>query len=115
VADDAFGVAPRPLIGGSRAALGRNLAIPGHWQKADSWICFIPERNGQFDRPLAIETFVRVVDTGSLSVAARIQNIGQPAIFKAIDPVRARSNLRARIGSVNGLTAVDVEDVAGDE
>jgi hypothetical protein len=97
------------------AALGGNLAIPGHWQKADSWICFIPERNGQFDRPLAIETFVRVVDTGSLSVAARIQNIGQPAIFKAIDPVRARSNLRARTGSVSGVTAVDVEDMAGDE
>jgi DNA-binding transcriptional LysR family regulator len=38
--------------------------------------------NGKCRR--AIQTFARVVDTGSVSVAARIQSIGQPAVSKAI-------------------------------
>jgi DNA-binding transcriptional LysR family regulator len=36
------------------------------------------------DRLSAMETFVRVVDTGSFSAAARILNIGQPAVSKSV-------------------------------
>jgi DNA-binding transcriptional LysR family regulator len=38
----------------------------------------------QMDRLSAIEVFVRVVDTGSFSAVARLQNIGQPAVSKAV-------------------------------
>jgi DNA-binding transcriptional LysR family regulator len=36
------------------------------------------------DRLAALEIFVRVVDTGSFSAVARRQNIGQPAVSKAV-------------------------------
>ena len=36
------------------------------------------------DRLAALEVFVRVVDTGSFSAVARGQNIGQPAVSKAV-------------------------------
>jgi DNA-binding transcriptional LysR family regulator len=36
------------------------------------------------DRLAALETFVRVVDTGSFSAVARSQRIGQPAVSKAV-------------------------------
>src|SRR5258705_348329 len=36
------------------------------------------------DRLAALEIFVRVVDTGSFSAVARYQQIGQPAVSKAI-------------------------------
>src|ERR1700723_3201880 len=36
------------------------------------------------DRLAALEIFVRVVDTGSFSAAARHQRIGQPAVSKAV-------------------------------
>jgi DNA-binding transcriptional LysR family regulator len=36
------------------------------------------------DRHLAMETFVRVIDTGSFSNAARQMQVGQPAVSKAI-------------------------------
>src|SRR5258708_8495673 len=36
------------------------------------------------DRLAALEIFVRVVDTGSFSVVARHQRIGQPAVSKAV-------------------------------
>ena len=36
------------------------------------------------DRLSAIEVFVRVVDTGSFSAVARLQNVGQPAVSKAV-------------------------------
>jgi DNA-binding transcriptional LysR family regulator len=36
------------------------------------------------DRLAALETFVRVVDTGSFSAVARYQEIGQPAVSKAV-------------------------------
>ena len=38
----------------------------------------------QMDRLSAIEVFVRVVDTGSFLAVARLQNIGQPAVSKAV-------------------------------
>src|SRR5580693_2903546 len=36
------------------------------------------------DRLAALDIFVRVVDTGSFSAVARLQNIGQPAVSKAV-------------------------------
>jgi hypothetical protein len=37
------------------------------------------------DRLSAIESFIRVVDTGSFSATARHHDIGQPAVSKAIE------------------------------
>jgi DNA-binding transcriptional LysR family regulator len=41
------------------------------------------------DRLAALETFVRVVDTGSFSAVARQQGIGQPAVSKAVAQLEA--------------------------
>ena len=41
------------------------------------------------DRLAALETFVRVVDTGSFSAVARRQGIGQPAVSKAVAQLEA--------------------------
>jgi DNA-binding transcriptional LysR family regulator len=55
------------------------------------------------DRLLAIETFVRVVETGSFSAAARIQNIGQPAVSKAIAQLEDWLGVRLLLRSTRGL------------
>lgn len=36
------------------------------------------------DRLAVMQTFIRVVDTGSFSAAARYLNIGQPAVSQSI-------------------------------
>jgi DNA-binding transcriptional LysR family regulator len=40
------------------------------------------------DRLAAMETFVRVVETGSFSAAARRLNVGQPAVSKTVSCYR---------------------------
>ncbi len=59
------------------------------------------------DRLLAIETFVRVVDTGSFSTAARIQNIGQPAVSKMISQLEDWLGVRLLLRSTRGLTPTE--------
>jgi DNA-binding transcriptional LysR family regulator len=59
------------------------------------------------DRLLAIETFVRVVDTGSFSAAARIQNIGQPAVSKVIAQLEEWLGVRLLLRSTRGLTPTE--------
>jgi len=59
------------------------------------------------DRLQAIETFVRVVDTGSFSTAARIQNIGQPAVSKAIAQLEDWLGVRLLLRSTRGLTPTE--------
>jgi DNA-binding transcriptional LysR family regulator len=103
-------VAPRePWLVAALVALRHNLPILDHWQKAGCRICFIPEWNEAeaLDRLLAIETFVRVVDTGSFSAAARIQNIGQPAVSKAISQLEDWLGVRLLLRSTTGLTPTE--------
>ncbi|MBR0692573.1 LysR family transcriptional regulator [Bradyrhizobium lablabi] len=59
------------------------------------------------DRLAAMEAFVRVVDTGSFSVAARQLRIGQPAVSRAIAQLEARLGARLLSRSTHGLAATE--------
>lgn len=59
------------------------------------------------DRLLALETFVRVVDTGSFSATARIQNIGQPAVSKLIAQLEDWLGVRLLLRSTRGLAPTE--------
>lgn len=56
------------------------------------------------DRLIAMETFVRVVDTGSFSTVARLQNMGQPAVSKMIAQLEDWVGVRLLLRSTRGLT-----------
>lgn len=56
------------------------------------------------DRLGAMQTFVRVVDTGSFSAAARLLNVGQPAVSKTIAQLEDRLGVRLLMRSTRGLT-----------
>jgi DNA-binding transcriptional LysR family regulator len=48
-------------------------------------------------------TFVRVVETGSFSAAARVLEVGQPAVSKVIAQLEQRLNVRLLVRSTHGL------------
>ena len=56
------------------------------------------------DRHLAMEAFVRVIDTGSFSGAARQMQLGQPAVSKAIIQLEAWVGVRLLLRSTRRLT-----------
>ncbi len=59
------------------------------------------------DRLQALETFVRVVDTGSFSTAARIQNMGQPQVSKLVAQLEDWLGVRLLLRSTRGLTPTE--------
>lgn len=59
------------------------------------------------DRYQAMATFVRVVETGSFSAAARHLNVGQPAVSKTIAQLEDRLQVRLLIRSTHGLTPTE--------
>ena len=59
------------------------------------------------DRFSAMETFVRVVDTGSFSAAARQLRIGQPAVSKAMAQLEERLGTRLLLRSSRGLATTE--------
>ena len=59
------------------------------------------------DRLAAMETFVRVVETGSFSAAARALNVGQPAVSKTIAQLEARLGVRLLMRSTRGLSPTE--------
>lgn len=59
------------------------------------------------DRLQAMTTFVRVVETGSFSQAARQIGVGQPAISKTIAQLEDRLQVRLLIRSTHGLSPTD--------
>ena len=59
------------------------------------------------DRYQAMSTFVRVVETGSFSAAARQLNIGQPAVSKTIAQLESRLQVSLLIRTTHGLTATE--------
>ncbi|TPP06070.1 LysR family transcriptional regulator [Rhizobium glycinendophyticum] len=59
------------------------------------------------DRLQAMASFVRVVETGSFSQAARQIGVGQPAISKTIAQLEDRLQVRLLIRSTHGLTPTD--------
>ena len=52
-----------------------------------------------------MSTFVRVVETGSFSAAARHLNVGQPAVSKTIAQLESRLRVSLLIRTTHGLTA----------
>jgi DNA-binding transcriptional LysR family regulator len=59
------------------------------------------------DRHLAMECFVRVIDTGSFSGAARQMQIGQPAVSKAIAQLENWLGVRLLLRSTRSLTTTE--------
>src|ERR1700761_1714539 len=59
------------------------------------------------NRLAAMEAFVRVIDTGSFSAAARQLRVGQPAISKAIAKLENRLGVRLLLRSTHGLAATE--------
>lgn len=59
------------------------------------------------DRLQAMTAFVRVVETGSFSEAARQIGVGQPAISKTIAQLEDRLQVRLLVRSTHGLTPTD--------
>ncbi len=59
------------------------------------------------NRFAAMEAFVRVVDTGSFSAAARQLGIGQPAVSKAVAQLEVRLGVRLLLRSTHGLAPTE--------
>jgi DNA-binding transcriptional LysR family regulator len=59
------------------------------------------------DRLAAMETFVRVVDTGSFSAAARQLRVGQPAVSKAVAQLEERLGVKLLTRSTRGLSTTE--------
>src|SRR5260370_18880649 len=59
------------------------------------------------DRHLAMEAFVRVLDTGSFSSAARQMQLGQPAVSKAIAQLENWLGVRLLLRSTRSLTPTE--------
>jgi DNA-binding transcriptional LysR family regulator len=59
------------------------------------------------DRHLAMETFVRVIDTGSFSGAARQMQIGQPAVSKAVAQLEEWLGVRLLLRSTRSLAPTE--------
>jgi DNA-binding transcriptional LysR family regulator len=59
------------------------------------------------DRLVSMETFVRVIDAGSFSGAARQLRIGQPAVSKTIAQLENRLGVRLLLRSTRGLAATE--------
>jgi len=65
-------------------------------------ITLIPKGN-DVDRFQAMTTFVRVVETGSFTAAARQLNVGQPAVSKTIAQLENRLQVSLLVRSTHGL------------
>jgi DNA-binding transcriptional LysR family regulator len=59
------------------------------------------------DRLAAMETFVRVVETGSFSEAARHLRVGQPAVSKTVAQLEERLGVKLLLRSTRGLTPTE--------
>jgi DNA-binding transcriptional LysR family regulator len=59
------------------------------------------------DRFAAMEAFVRVVDTGSFSAAARLLNVGQPAVSKTVAQLEDHLGVRLLMRSTRGLSPTE--------
>jgi len=59
------------------------------------------------DRLQAMTTFVRVVENGSFSGAAKQLNVGQPAVSNAIAQLEDRLQVRLLLRSTHGLTPTE--------
>src|SRR4030088_1032309 len=70
-------------------------------------ILFIPGRNIQMNRLAAMETFVRVVETGSYCAGSRYLKIGQPAVSKTIAQLENRLGVQLLLRSTHRLAPTE--------
>src|SRR5437016_6707421 len=61
----------------------------------------------EMDRLAAMEAFVRVIEAGSFSSAAKQLRVGQPAVSKTIAQLEDRLGVRLLLRSTHGLTPTD--------
>jgi DNA-binding transcriptional LysR family regulator len=61
----------------------------------------------EMDRLTAMEVFVRVVEAGSFSVAARQLRVGQPAVSKTVAQIEDRLDVRLLLRSTHSLTPTE--------
>jgi DNA-binding transcriptional LysR family regulator len=61
----------------------------------------------EMDRLAAMEVFVRVVDAGSFSGAAKQLRVGQPAVSKMVAQLEDRLGVRLLLRSTHGLTPTE--------
>jgi len=59
------------------------------------------------DRLAAMQTLVRVVETGSFSAAARYLNVGQPAVSKSVAQLEQRLGVRLILRTTRGVTPTE--------
>lgn len=59
------------------------------------------------NRFMAMQAFVRVIDTGSFSSAARQLRVGQPAVSKAIAQIEERLGVRLLLRTTHGLSPTE--------
>ncbi|MBF0877949.1 LysR family transcriptional regulator [Gluconobacter cerevisiae] len=59
------------------------------------------------DRFQAMTVFVRVVESGSFSAAARLMHLGQPAVSKAVAQLERQLGVQLLLRSAHGLTPTD--------
>lgn len=59
------------------------------------------------DRLQAMTAFVRVVETGSFTAAARRLHLGQPAVSKAVSQLERELGVQLLLRSAHGLTATE--------
>ncbi|MFC4278962.1 LysR family transcriptional regulator [Achromobacter aloeverae] len=59
------------------------------------------------DRFLAMTTFVHVVDAGSFSGAARVLQVGQPAVSKMVTQLEGRLGVKLLLRSTHGLAPTE--------
>jgi DNA-binding transcriptional LysR family regulator len=88
---------------------GRTKLVKVFWFFFSKKNCFLtaffPEET--MDRLAAMEAFVRVVDAGSFSGAARQLRLGQPAISKSVAQLEDRLGVRLLLRSTHGLTPTE--------
>src|ERR1700726_2685 len=59
------------------------------------------------DRLAAMEAFVRVIEAGSFSIAAKQLHVGQPAVSKVIAQLEDRLGVRLLLRSTHGITPTE--------
>ena len=59
------------------------------------------------DRLASMETFIRVVETGSFSGAARQLRVGQPAVSKTVAQLESYLGVKLLTRSTRGLTPTE--------
>src|SRR5882757_4029977 len=70
---------------------------------ASNGITWSFSKGATMDRLAAMETFVRVVDAGSFSGAAKLLRVGQPAVSKTVAQLEKRLGVRLLLRSSHGL------------